>query len=265
MNHTPKPQNSLNFALLLTATIDPGEYTDLLVSELLPMRVAEYQSSLEFWLQYEDPRICKIVFCENSGADLTILKEFCDEYCRINCLDRTVEWISFFGNQRLPGFHYGYSELGSIDYALENSTTLRDTQKFIKITGRLTFPTLGRLLDNLPRDLVFAADCHRYPQDAGDLKVRMRTQLIVCRTDFYREYLLGIRRKMSAECSFCEELFMRELWPMRNSHDVVLRFPVECNPRGISAAIGSHYHVGIGRLKSIIRGGVRNLWPNLWL
>ena len=137
-NSTNKP------VLLITATIDPGDYTSLLAPYNVDHRIEEYVQSLLFWLNLNPRPYSGIIFCENSGSSLSEIKDM----LKVRVSDEqilAIEWLSFKGNQRPIGMHYGYSELGILDYAVENSLLLRNSQYFIKVTAvsytHLTLPT----------------------------------------------------------------------------------------------------------------------------
>ena len=129
------------FAVLLTATIDPGQYKPDLTRYDPAQRLSDYKQSLLFWEALNNSRLKGIVFCENSGTDLTPLADLTRKF-------RTpVEIISFEGNEKPSNMNYGYSELGIIDHAIGASIFLREYPYFIKATGRLTFPKISKLLD----------------------------------------------------------------------------------------------------------------------
>lgn len=116
--------------LLLTATIDPG--ATLSVTRRDPqIRLNDYVSALEAWLSCAVTR--RVVFCENSGFDLSPLGDLAARY-----RDRTVELISFHGNDAGPLRGKGYSEFRLIEHAMHASTLLGGSDIVFKCTGRLT-------------------------------------------------------------------------------------------------------------------------------
>ena len=56
------------FLLTMTACIDPRKGDCTLVRSDPAIRLADYESSLQYWLGYADPRIRRILFIENSGT-----------------------------------------------------------------------------------------------------------------------------------------------------------------------------------------------------
>lgn len=255
-------ESQVRYTLLLTATINPENYADQLKAELIQQRQQEYINALEYWGQLADSRISGIVFCENSGTDLSELKKHFSNKGFIK--DRPIEWLSFSGNQRQGNVHYGYAELGILDHAIKHSMLLDKTPHFIKITGRLTFDQLPLLLDRTASPIEFCADCHRYPDDQ-QLPVRMRTQLFISSRGFYKQHLYETREDMLGKCTHIEEYLMMLVWPLRTQGGVLLRFPIEVLPNGFSASVGESYRSFKSRCKSSLRAIIRNIMPWYWL
>lgn len=255
-------ESQASYILLLTATINPANYADQLKAELIQQRQQEYITALEYWGQLADPRISGIVFCENSGTDLTELKTHFDD--QVFTQERPIEWLSFDGNQRQGDVHYGYAELGIVDHAIKHSALLGTTSHFIKITGRLTFDQLPALLDRIKPPIEFCADSHRYSADKA-LPVRMRTQLFISSTRFYQHHLFETRENMLGKCTHIEDYLMRLVWPLKTQTGVQLRFPIEVLPNGFSASIGENYRSLKSRCKSFFRAIIRQIMPWYWL
>ena len=182
--------------LLMTATVNPGDYSGQIRRGDSDLRIREYVEAIKYWGAHPDPRIEGIVFCENSGADVRAFEAAASSYS-----SRTLELLGFRGNARPPGMHYGYAELGTIDYACENSVLLKKCCHFIKVSGRYLFPRITTLIDSLDDDLRVAVDCRRAYRNEGGVRLRARTQLIVFEREFYRQVLSGAREEMLGNCS----------------------------------------------------------------
>jgi hypothetical protein len=171
----------------MTATVNPGAYSDQVSRGSSEVRTQNYLQALKFWATHPDPRIEGIVFCENSGADLGTFEKMANGLCS----PREIELLSFRGNDRPEGVHYGYAELGTIDYASRNSLLVRKHRHFVKATGRYVFPRITQLIDSLHDDVVVAIDCRRaYRQETG-VRFRARSQLMVFERKFYDRELWG--------------------------------------------------------------------------
>ena len=247
--------------VLMTATAFPGAYADALTATDPGERVRSYAAALRFWLELSDPRIEGIVVCDNSTTDFSSIKSYIADLAN----NRPIEWLGFLGNERPPGMHYGYAELGQIDFALENSELLRDSAFFLKATGRLIFPRVVALLDALDEDTLFCADFRRAYRKEHGVRARARTQLIFSNKKFYRQQFFGRRDEMFGKCSHIEEYMALKLFPNHLRPRIKLRFPVECPAAGIDGSTGRSLSGPLEVAKSAARGVVRRLLPELWL
>ncbi|WP_295392341.1 hypothetical protein [uncultured Thiodictyon sp.] len=245
------------YVVLLTATIDPGPYAQQVVRNNPQVRQEDYRKSLEFWTEISDDRITGIVFCENSGADLGFLRA-ASRGSRI-----PIELISYQGNAAPVGVHYGYSELGIIDYAMKESVLLAHCEYFIKATGRLTFPRISRLLDTT--DIRFDAiiDHRRKYRNESGYPLRSRTQLMLFSTDFYRKKMLDVRGEMIGGCSHIEEFIAEKICSLIGEHRISQRFLLECPASGV-AGTNQDYHSLVIVSKNMLRAFLRRLLPSLW-
>lgn len=251
------------YVLLMTATVRPGDYANQISRYDSQLRMQDYIRSLQFWLDFPDQRLDGIVFCENTNCNLEPLSQVV-----LNSRSgRECELLTFDGNERPSDVHYGYAELGSIDYAIRHSKLLNRNVAFVKATGRLVFPRLSNLLDNLTGDLSASVDCRRAYVGEGGYQIRARTELMVFAVDFYKQTLFEKRGEMLGDCSHVEEFIAKKLWPLYTSNvqRVQLRWRVECMPSGFGAWDNSSYESRGKQLKSKLRGFARKLLPALWL
>jgi hypothetical protein len=250
------------FTLLLTACIQPtiekvtGNSRfrmDALV------RLKDYENALCYWLQYEDTGIVNLVFIENSGYDLSTLREVVRKENKFN---RRVEFIQVVPEPIPEGLHYGYSELEMIDAAMENSSIINDTTFFIKVTGRLYFPELSKLLSTVTDTTKFIADSRDY-QLGNRKKQYVITTLLVINRSFYKQKLMYARRAMQPSVSgHFETLYYQILKPLEmKDQQVVLRFPFNVNPVGYGAHWNVNYNSFSKRIESVIRGIARYCIP----
>lgn len=120
-----------NLAVLLTSCIDPGNVCSVARRDPA-IRLNDYVRSLKFFLLLRS--IGNIVFCENSGFDVSEIREV----VRLNNpYQKKVEILSFYGQPDRPEYGKGYGEMRIIDYALEHSTIIRECSMIMKVTGRL--------------------------------------------------------------------------------------------------------------------------------
>ena len=249
------------FLLILSGTITPAPGVN--VSRRDPaVRRADYLHAFNYWLNHPDPRLRQIAFAENSGADLS---EFRNSAART---DKSVEIISIPPNHPPPDMHYGYSELQMLDQALSQSQLRQQTTHMIKTTGRLIFPALPRLLDKLPTNLRLAVDARARlpfrPSEHGFIS----TQLFIARHDFYDDVLRKRYLQLAKENHYpflIEHQFFDLLAHRKGEEDLLLRFPVNCEPVGFKAHAATQYNTPSRLLITKARAIARVVAPNFWL
>jgi len=263
MNNAAEPSQPAalapRFAVLMTATVDPSAFADSLQRSDPAIRLADYQKALRFWDRIDDARIGAVVFCENAGADLEPLRRVATQ------TKRAVELIGFDGNIRPRGVHYGYSELGIIDHALHSSALLGRFSHFIKATGRLTFPGVGRLLDQLPAQFDAAVDHRRRYRGETGFALRARTPLMVFSRDFYMQKLRGRRDDMIGRYPTLEEFIAVTLDAEAEDARLIRRFAAECPPSGVDAFQNKDFNSPSLALKNMARALLRRALPGVWL
>lgn len=245
--------------VLLTATLLPSQYDfGTVVRADLSTRTQDYIAALKFWDSLPDNRIEAIVFCDNSGEDLSAIRD------AMRCLRKPAELLGFRDHLPPPDLHYGYGELGIIDYAVQNSHILSRSPFFIKSTGRLRFPRITALLDALPDACSGVADHRRrYRREAGP-PTRTRTQLMLFTPDCYAATLFDRRDEMRGRFSHIEEFLAHELQHVVLNQPFLRRFPVECPPSGVGGN-GHDYDCLTEQCKAVVRGMARRWLPHVWL
>ena len=260
------------YLVVLTATIVPAtEY----VSRADPrVRLDDYKSGFRFWLHHPHPRLDKILFLENSGADLSELHAI---FSRENRLGKTVEFISVGANRIPAGVHYGYGEMEMLDLGLQQSRLRRQTTHMIKATGRLTFPAIGRLLDRLPEEFKICVECRIptscYRWGINPLKIlRSRreaytsTQLMIFSHEFYNRELQRLYPTLAAtEGRHYETVIYPPILRQEGMPGVFLRWPVDVEPVGIMGHSNKPYGTAKRRMVSRIRTLMRRVAPNFWI
>ena len=123
-------RHSGGVCLILTATIDVAGIAFMKRNEAAT-RLDDYLWALGRWLAKS--RIGRIVFAENSGADLTPLRELASSSAGWG---QRVEFISFNGQDFPRYLGKGYGELMTLMRVMENSKFLSEASAFIKINGR---------------------------------------------------------------------------------------------------------------------------------
>ena len=247
----------------MTATIAPPPGVPALRRVDPAERLADYESALSFYLGLPAEIVNRVVLAENSNADLGALERVVSrrgdgkdvELLAFNGLDYPVEHGRAVGEMRL------------IETALRRSrllSALPDDEPFWKVTGRLRFTNLARLIASAPPGAELYADFRRLPRPWVDIRVfactpRAFRQLLLSRVELMRQDELE-RAGFSAP----EERLYRELLAERDRERIVPRLRHEPLIEGYSGH-GDDYARASRRLWSAVRGTIRRICPPLWI
>jgi hypothetical protein len=247
------------YLLVMTATIIPAANAGVKRADP-QLRLEDYKKALRYWLAYPHPAADRILLLENSGADLAELRAIAADE---NPLDKPVEILSVAGNTIPKGTNYGYTEMQMLDQGLALSKLREQTTHMIKVTGRLTFPALGKALDRIAKPFSLMIDCRKlgFPRRGYDAN----TQLFVCSHDFYDQVLRDSRKEMnSTDVRLLEHLIFRKVIPFKGQPGIHLRFPCNVEPVGYSGFKSKSYNSPGLALTRAIRAVLRVVAPDYW-
>jgi len=131
------------YPILLTGTINPGDYAFVGIKDV-DSRENDYFYSIQFYRNLG----LKVVFVDNSNfSSKRISVEFES--------DKGFEYLKYSSQKSILGKGHGEKEI--IDYALKNSSFIKNSDFFIKITGRIKVLNLSFLLDRIDfsHDIVY--------------------------------------------------------------------------------------------------------------
>jgi hypothetical protein len=168
----------------MTACVDPRGVDGIRRGDPA-VRLRDYARALQFWVDLPDERLSHVIVVENSGYDLEPLRELA---ARRAVRSRRVEFWNLSDNSMPAGVSYGYPELGMLDEASTKIAAWGEAPLIAKVTGRLTFPDLPRLIDRFPADAQFMGDArsrHRPSRRTGE-NGTLTTQLMLFTPEFYR-------------------------------------------------------------------------------
>lgn len=252
-----------SYLLTMTATIMPAANAGVKRSDPR-VRLEDYKQALRYWLNYPHRAADRILFLENSGADLSELRSIATTENRRR---KPVELLSIPCNEIPEGRNYGYTEMRLLDEGLAQSTLRQQTTHLVKVTGRLTFPALGKALDLIerrnggPPELM--VDCRKlgFPRPGFDAF----TQLFVCSHRFYDDVLRGSRDEMnSTDIRLLEHLLFRKVIPFKGRPGCYLRFPCNIEPIGYSGFKSRSYRTPKAAITQAIRAALRIVAPDYW-
>jgi hypothetical protein len=251
------------YLLVMTATVAPSANAQVKRSSP-QLRLEDYKRALRFWLSYPHPAAAKILFLENSGADLSELRAIAQTE---NPLNREVEFLSLPVHEIPAGANYGYAEMQSLDEGLAISKLRRVTTHMIKTTGRLTFPALGtaldRVADSSAAPLELMTDCRRLGLFRRGYDARV--QLFVCSHSFYDRVLRQSNREMnSTDVRLLEHLIYRKVIPFKGQPGYYLRFPCNIDPVGHFGFKDRRYDSPRTALERSTRAVLRVVAPDYW-
>jgi hypothetical protein len=224
--------------------------------------LGDYGQALRFYLGLPASAVDRVVLADNSGSDLGSLEVLAGE------ADKEVEVLSFDGLDYPVEYGRAYGETRLVETALERSRLLRGLgpdEPFWKLTGRLRFTNLPRLVATAPKGLDLYADFRRFPRRWVDTRVLACTpeafrELIASRIELLREDRLG-----ELGLSSPEERLFDELLAERGRWRIFPRLLAEPRIEGHSGFDNADYSRLRRRAWVGARGAVRRAIPGLWV
>lgn len=119
--------------LLLTACVKPN-CNDILTIKDYVVRREQYLSAIT-WYLLNTPY--KLVFCENSGTDISGLID-----AKYN---NRIEFVTF-NSPNTNDLSKSYKEMEIIEYAYKHSIFIQESNLFVKITGRLILKNITQIV-----------------------------------------------------------------------------------------------------------------------
>jgi hypothetical protein len=272
MKISPADDDAKIYLVVLTAAITPSVNVQLARNDPR-QREQDYVRAFRFWLKNEDRRLTRLLFIENSGANLDIFRQIA---LQENLLGKEVEILSVPSRAVPPNMHYGWAELKMLDDGLRDSRLFVPCSHLIKVTGRLIFPNINKLLDKAPRDFDALVECRiptrSYQKGLNFVQALINregayvsTQLFLAKKTFYEQHLenLADSIKPFTDSDMMEAVLYKRLTTLANSCSIRFRFPVNCDPSGIGASAGHIYESPSRKIVGKIRGLFRGI--DLWI
>lgn len=254
----PRPRAA---TVLMTSTLRPPAAA--ITRHDLDARLRDYRDALLFNLALPDEVVGRVVFVDNSNTDLDALVDAATRTAH----RKTVEFISFQGNDHPPEKGKAHGEFRLIDHGLSASRTIGADDVVWKTTGRLkllNLPELHRATSPWAFDLL--CDLHNVP--------------------FVGTRSLDGRRSMDLRCFAFNragyDAVLRGLWKVPGPnldativYDAVMaargrlrvrpRFPRQPRLQGISGRHGRDYQSLSQRSRDNVRAVLRRVAPGIWL
>ena len=152
-----------------------------------------------------------------------------------------------------------------LDDGLSRSKLRLATTHMIKVTGRLTFPALGKALDRVtnkdPFELMI--DCRKLGFFRRGYDARV--QLFACSHAFYDRVLRDANREMnSTDVRLLEHLIYRKVIPFKGEPGYYLRFPCNIDPVGYFGFKNRRYDSPRSAIPRGVRALLRIIAPGYW-
>ena len=202
--------------------VDPGD------------RLTDYERALAFYLGLPTTVVDRVVFAENSDSDLSSLERLAERAGA----GKDVE-PPLLRRPRLSGRTRarGGGETRLIDTALERSRllgALPADEPFWKVTGRLRFTNIDRLIATAPSGPELYIDFRRFPRRWVDIRIFACTPRTFRELFVAREPLMRQNELERSGYSAPEERLFEELLPLRERARVAPRLRLEPRVEGYS-------------------------------
>ena len=133
---------NFDFAIILPCTINPCDMPNVARYDA-ETRLNDYKKSFNFWI--ENKNINKIILIENSGYDLSFFNKIAKKFP-----NKKIEIISSNSNNSFnKKLGKGYGEYLCLKEVFENSKIVKNTDYFIKITGRYIIKNFNSILKDM--------------------------------------------------------------------------------------------------------------------
>jgi hypothetical protein len=262
--------------IVMTATIQPPSNMPDSGRKDPDLRLNDYLEALSFYLDIDNKYVDRIIFTENSGSDLSQLKELVE----LKKSGKKVEFISFTSKCE-PRFGKGYSELYLLDKTIMESSLLAEKDVIWKVTGRLRFKNLERLIVTAPLNYSCYCDLRNLPIEILRLgKISwiwngyrfMDTRIFSCSVKAYKRYILGQYKQIETPykhpCgdSYMIENFLFEIFytAYKNQTEIIPRFNIQPIIQGVRGQSNCEYQSFAGRCKVNLRRISRKVLPFVW-
>ncbi len=243
--------------LLMTSTINPRKGEPLLQRIDPQLRLNDYKKALKHNLQFLGKGLDKIVFVDNSDANLNELHALCENH------KQDVELVSYYGLDYPMEHGRGYGEFKLLDFAMKTSILISnasDDAQILKITGRYLILNFEPILTKLPTADLYC-NYRNYPVKWADMF------FTVWRKSFYQNHLreVYLLLKMDENEVAPEVTFRNYLESLPNDTLIRRRFnviPKIDAPKGMN---NQNYRNFFNQAKFYSRVFINRLLPWLWI
>jgi hypothetical protein len=248
--------------LCVTATVNPSSQMPKNALRDPDVRLRQYGEALKSYLALPPPYPDAILYCENSGADLSYLHEIAD---KDNPYQKAVEFWQF-APEAPPEFGKGFAELEILDRAfVEHLARLPESTVVWKVTGRLAVSNFPALMASRPQDCIFYIDMRKLPflKKSGSWNHYADTRIMAYTASGYLQTLYGFKDGKSYAS---EKTLFDHLYPIVTANPrMKARFREQPIVHGVDGTLLKDYGETAQILKNTVRATARRLVPGLWI
>ena len=173
---------TLDFSLILTCTINPGDMPNLVRSDI-EKRLEDYKKSFNFWSN--NNYIKKLIIIENSNYDLTYFRNISK-----NISNKEIEIISSNSNNSFnKDLGKGFGQHLCLKEIFETSIIAKKTDYFIDVTGRHCVKNFNEIINH-----IFKCNADIYINITDNLKFA-DCNIYAGNKNFYVNYLIPETKK----------------------------------------------------------------------
>ncbi|MEL6418076.1 MAG: hypothetical protein AAFQ55_05560 [Pseudomonadota bacterium] len=262
MSLPDRPLAEARNLLLVTATIAPNK--DMPGNALTDAteRLGHYEHALRSYLSFPGPYPDQILFCENSGYDLTSLRAIAQNE---NPHRKPVHFWSFTPDTS-PKLGKGYSEMEILDRAYETYLAdLSERTVVWKMTGRLVVKNLDRLIRSRPPASRVYIDMRKLPfvGHKRNISCYADTRIMAYTPAAYKDLLYQFKdgRTWVNERGLFDHLYAAA----RTDKAITPRFRIQPRVQGVDGTLLKDYGGPAQVFKDNVRGLARTVTPWLWI
>ena len=250
----------MRVTLLLTSCIEPNQFKEKVKRNEPTQRLNDYLSAIEKWNIHKWPCDVRIVYVDNSGYPLHEIKQ------KINTYFKPI-LLSYQAEIAPEGMHYGYSEIEMITKSILRENFWDENEWVIKITGRLYFPAINRLIHQLTSKRDWVSDVRAKKWNKSGYSY-IPSSIFAFKVGFLKKHLSEAKTEMvQLNLSHLELYLFHKINPIyeKEKDKIMIRLPFNLNPEGVGAHWNKTYGNTSDYLVQTTRACLRKIAPFLWV
>ncbi len=227
-------------------------------------RRMDYEGALAAYLEQAPGTLDAIVFCENSGADLSSLRDLAEKHAKNGV---AVHFLSYVSDVP-PELGKSVAELDILIRAHRDMAALFQGAMVWKVTGRLVVRNLGQIVRGCPADAQVYCDTRslKILRNLVWSNYWVDTRLIGYTPTYFEKYILPIGNGTEMRQNSIEAAVYDVLRPkFGQDRGLVPRFRAQPVFSGVCGGSNEDYESPSYRRKTAIRSVFRKVAPWIWM